>query len=175
MKRSELKRGESKLKRTPLKQGAISLSRKGISSNGKGLKRGKRLRFRSKKMEEKYVDRRALVERLLEDRPWCEACLVYSNNDYSQLAIQKATDLHEIVNRSGGGDILDESIIVVVCPTCHARIGEDPKEAERLGLHLRRVHYDDEHVAEAQCVRESLANGSRDVFPSYWLTGGDNG
>jgi hypothetical protein len=156
MKRTELKRGTSQLKPSKLKRGTSRLQAK------------KPMPWRSEKAKAKYVERRSLVERLLKDRPWCEACPAYAFEDEMNSARIRASEhLHEIVNRSQGGDILDESIILVVCPRCHARIGDDALEAEKLGLHLRGIHYDEEHVAEACRVRESLSDGKY-AMPFYW-------
>jgi 5-methylcytosine-specific restriction endonuclease McrA len=93
------------------------------------------MRYRSKKKEEEYRLRRPLVKRLLEERPWCEACPVFAAHDekvtYSRNPSQ---DIHEIVRRSQGGSILDESNLLAVCRPCHRRIGNYPQLAFDLGL-----------------------------------------
>lgn len=57
------------MKRTGFKSSADKTS----TLNRTPMKRTTGLRPRSKKMEEKYHERRALVVRLLRERPWCEA------------------------------------------------------------------------------------------------------
>lgn len=43
-------------------------------------------------------------------------------------------DVHEVVRRSQGGSILDESNLLCVCRSCHRRIGDYPELAFQLGL-----------------------------------------
>ena len=93
------------------------------------------MRKRSAKKEAEYKVRRVLVVRLLEERPWCEACPVYATHDGLALYQRKrSVDLHELVRRSQGGSILDEDNIICVCRDCHRRIGNHPQEAFDLGL-----------------------------------------
>lgn len=93
------------------------------------------MRHRSRKKEAEYRLRRPLVARLLEERPWCEACPVFASYDgkvsYSR---NPGQDVHELVRRSQGGSILDEENLLVVCRPCHRRIGNYPKLAFELGL-----------------------------------------
>ena len=93
------------------------------------------MRYRSKKKEEEYRLRRPLVKRLLEEKPWCEACPVFAAHDdkvtYNRNPSQ---DIHEIVRRSQGGSILDETNLLAVCRPCHRRIGNYPQLAFDLGL-----------------------------------------
>jgi len=115
--RKPLKRSDKPLKRTPLK------------------KSSKKINNRSKKTEEKYKLRRPLVEKLLGERPWCEACPVFAQ--YDELAVYQqrpSSDVHELVRRSQGGSILDESNLMCVCRPCHTRIGNYPQLAFDLGL-----------------------------------------
>ena len=117
MNRKPLKRSDKPLKRTPLK------------------KSSKKINNRSKKTEEKYKLRRPLVEKLLGERPWCEACPVFAQ--YDELAVYQqrpSSDVHELVRRSQGGSILDESNLMCVCRPCHTRIGNYPQLAFDLGL-----------------------------------------
>lgn len=118
------------------------------------------IRKRSTKMEEKYILRRALVRRLLAERPECEACLVYGRR-----AVRASTDLHEIKNRSQGGDILDEDQILCVCRSCHDRIGNYPSEAEYMGLHVPGWARD-EHISETAQIRLSFIMGLP-VIPTW--------
>lgn len=105
------------LKRTPLKRGTKALAK------------------RSKKTEEKYVERRELVARILQERPLCEACRAFAAHDGKSTFNQHMSrDVHEIVRRSQGGSILDESNVLAVCRPCHIRIGNEPALAFELGL-----------------------------------------
>ena len=98
-------------------------------------KRKARIRPRSKKMEEKYKDRREFVVKILSERPYCEACPKFAEHDgaktYHRLP---SRDVHELVRRSQGGSILDEDNVLAVCRKCHDRIGREPKLAIELGL-----------------------------------------
>ena len=108
------------------------LDRRAELQPGQPPERRTRLRPRSAKMRDRYEragGRRDLVARLLAERPWCEAKL-------TGICTGRATDVHERVNRSGGGDILDEAILLTVCRACHAWITEHPRDAERLGLRI---------------------------------------
>lgn len=80
------------------------------------------LKARSKKQAAKYVQRRKLVADLLERFPWCARCYW-----------ERSVDLHELKNRSQGGDILDPAEIVTVCRTCHQWITENPAKAHETG------------------------------------------
>jgi 5-methylcytosine-specific restriction endonuclease McrA len=96
------------------------------------------VRHRSKKKEAEYRLRRPLVERLLSERPWCEACPVFAQHDGLGLYKRNPSqDVHEIVRRSQGGSILDESNLLCVCRQCHRRIGNYPQLAFDLGLAKR--------------------------------------
>lgn len=93
------------------------------------------MRHRSAKKEAEYRLRRPLVARLLAERPWCEACKVYATHDGKVTYVRRpSVDIHEIVRRSQGGSILDESNLLSVCRDCHNRIGRHPQEAFDLGL-----------------------------------------
>lgn len=101
----------------------------------KPLKRTGSLNSRSKKKQQEYTLRRPLVERLLKERPWCEACPVFAHHDNKPLYVrQPSKDIHEVVRRSQGGSILDESNLLAVCRPCHTRIGNYPQLAFDLGL-----------------------------------------
>lgn len=93
------------------------------------------MRHRSKKKEAEYRLRRPLVERLLEEKPNCEACPVFAEHD-GLVTYQRArsVDVHEIVRRSQGGSILNEENLMCVCRKCHTRIGNYPQLAFELGL-----------------------------------------
>jgi 5-methylcytosine-specific restriction endonuclease McrA len=89
-------------------------------------------------MEELYKQRRPLVQRLLQERPWCEACPVFASHDEKASYVRNPSqDIHEIVRRSQGGSILDEDNLMAVCRKCHGRIGNYPQLAFDLGLAKR--------------------------------------
>lgn len=93
------------------------------------------MRYRSKKKEAEYRQRRPLVEKLLNEKPLCEACPVFAEHDGKvTYARNRSSDVHEIVRRSQGGSILDESNLLCVCRPCHNRIGNYPQLAFDLGL-----------------------------------------
>ena len=96
------------------------------------------MRHRSKKKEAEYRLRRPLVEKLLEEKPYCEACPVFAKHDEKSTYIrQRSQDIHEIVRRSQGGSILDENNLLAVCRKCHTRIGNYPQLSFELGLARR--------------------------------------
>lgn len=102
---------------------------------GKPMKRTGRLKQRSEKTEQLYAERRPLVKRLLKEHPWCEACPKFAQHDGNVTYIRRASqDIHELVRRSQGGSILDESNLLAVCRPCHRRIGDYPQLAFELGL-----------------------------------------
>lgn len=93
------------------------------------------MRYRSKKKEAEYRIRRPLVARLLEQRPYCEACPVFAEHDGKAIySRQQSVDIHELKRRSQGGSILDEDNLLAVCRRCHDRIGRHPALAFELGL-----------------------------------------
>lgn len=93
------------------------------------------MRHRSKKKEAEYRLRRPLVEKLLAERSWCEACPVFALHDgLVTYRRNPSVDVHEIIRRSQGGSILDESNLLCVCRKCHTRIGNYPALAFELGL-----------------------------------------
>jgi 5-methylcytosine-specific restriction endonuclease McrA len=93
------------------------------------------MRHRSNKKEAEYRLRRPLVEKLLEEKPYCEACPVFAEHDEKATYVrQRSQDIHEIVRRSQGGSILDENNLLAVCRKCHTRIGNYPQLSFELGL-----------------------------------------
>lgn len=93
------------------------------------------MRHRSKKKEAEYRLRRPLVARLLEEKPWCEACVKFAEHDgLTTYKRNRSSDIHEIVRRSQGGSILDKENLMAVCRPCHTRIGNHPQLAFDLGL-----------------------------------------
>jgi 5-methylcytosine-specific restriction endonuclease McrA len=104
--------------------------------NKTGLKRQQTpIAKRSKKTEEKYLERRPFVERILKERPLCEACKVFAKHDDKSIYNHHMSkDVHEIIRRSQGGSILDDDNVLAVCRPCHVRIGNYPQLAFDLGL-----------------------------------------
>lgn len=98
-----MKRGSSQLKRAPIKK-------------------------RSSKMSKVYVERRALVERVLREQPVCAwpDCT------------RRSTEVHEIKSRARSGStehaILCRQNCVGLCHEHHRRVTENPLEAEGMGL-----------------------------------------
>jgi 5-methylcytosine-specific restriction endonuclease McrA len=105
------------IKRTPIKRGTKPIAK------------------RSKKTESAYVERRKLVERILLENPFCQACAVFAQHDGKSIYTQNQShDVHELVRRSQGGSILEDENVIAVCRPCHTRIGNYPKLAFDLGL-----------------------------------------
>jgi hypothetical protein len=99
------------------------------------LKRGAPPKKRSKKMEALYEKRRPFVKRILSERPYCEACVVFAKHDGKATFIKRrSVDVHELVRRSQGGSILDDENVLAVCRPCHTRIGNNPQLAFDLDL-----------------------------------------
>ena len=117
--------------RKPLKRGKPP-------KRGAPPKRTGSIKKRSKKQSELYELRRPFVEKILSERPFCQACKVFAQHDEKVTFIQKnSTDVHEIIRRSQGGSILDEDNVLAVCRKCHTRIGNYPQLAFDLGLAKR--------------------------------------
>ena len=159
------------MKRSPL-------SRKTPLNRGESILKRSPLRKRSKKTEEIYKERRSIVKDLLNTHNYCEACIVFHVYDRTQdgpphtmpTAIVKQNytrDIHELINRSQGGSILERRNLVAVCRPCHTRITRNPKEAEHLGLHLESWCNKQEHFIEAERVRNEWKNGN--ITKPNWL------
>jgi hypothetical protein len=102
---------------------------------GKPPKRGGPIKKRSEKQSGLYELRRPFVEKILNERPFCQACKVFAQHDEKVTFIQNnSMDVHEIIRRSQGGSILDEENVLAVCRPCHTRIGNYPQLAFDLGL-----------------------------------------
>ena len=142
MKRTPLNRGNSEMKRAPLKGGGRELKRSPLKAGTKPLPRAKTpMKPRSDKTAKKYREERIpLVKRLLEERPWCEACAAYAGLDErAWFRPNPSVDCHEIKSRGRTGGVnstewLDPENIMTVCRKCHTRITEQVKEAEALGF-----------------------------------------
>lgn len=99
------------------------------------------MKYRSEKRQKLYIERRAVVERLLKERPQCQACSIIANWNTQETQAKHVTfkersalDIHEIKRRSQGGSLLDDENLLAVCRKCHDWINAHPKQAERVGL-----------------------------------------
>lgn len=119
------------------------------------------MRHRSKKKEAEYRLRRPLVERLLQERPLCEACAILAvYQEKSVYVLRNSQDIHEIMPRSAGGSILDEKNLLALCRPCHTFVTTHPLEAGNMGLHLPGWATD-KMYEEAKELREKWASGER--------------
>ena len=80
------------------------------------------MRFRSRKQQRIYVERRKLVAELLDTYPVCQRC-------YSA----RSVDVHELLSRARGGSILDPENLAALCRPCHSFITTNPRIAEETG------------------------------------------
>jgi hypothetical protein len=85
-------------------------------------------------MDATYRQRRALVARLPEDRPWCEVCQQLRATENPDALVLPSHDVHEVLRRSAGGDILDPANCLVVCRPHHDRIHRSPTWAMERGF-----------------------------------------
>lgn len=74
------------------------------------------------------------VARILAERPHCEACPRISTRLFFWRWCSSPTEVHEILRRSAGGDILAEANVIATCHQAHGWIHTHPKEARELGL-----------------------------------------
>lgn len=88
--------------------------------------------------DEDTEGRRAFVARLLKERPWCEVCLHLKATENPDAIVLRSWDIHEILARSAGGSILDESNALAVCRPHHDRIGRCPTWATERGFRKSR-------------------------------------
>jgi hypothetical protein len=129
------------------------------------------LNRRSAKREEIYKLRRPLVQRLLSERRWCEACSIFAVVDGKALyTIIESVDVHEVISRGRGGSILDEANLLCVCRPCHQRITTHPAEGEETAL-LLPSWATAEMQEEAHTVREAIRQGQWPLAsPPSWLS-----
>ena len=117
------------MKRSRLRR--ISRKREGeLRKAGRPLPRST-LPAQSEKRKAVAVQRRDMVREQLAARPWCEAEPLIGGEHRCD---GRSVDIHELVRRSQGGDILDPDGVLAVCRSCHDWIGRNPAEAIRLGL-----------------------------------------
>jgi 5-methylcytosine-specific restriction endonuclease McrA len=130
-----LQRKKPLQQKTPLKAKKQLQAKTGLKQNKPIKRSSKKIAHRSKKMEDKYVDRRKFVKKILSERPFCQACPVFAEHDSKVVfRVNASTDVHELIRRSQGGSILDEENVLAVCRPCHTRIGEYPELSFNLGL-----------------------------------------
>lgn len=81
------------------------------------------MRFRSKRREREYRERRTLVERILDERPVCERC-----------SAAASTDVHEVIRRSQwrAGIFVTENLRAL-CRSCHDWVTQHPRESVEEG------------------------------------------
>ncbi len=72
-------------------------------------------------------ERIPFVIEVLEERPICECC--WSN---------RSTDVHELLSRARGGDMLDKDNVAALCRDCHSYITQNPAWAEANGWALSK-------------------------------------
>lgn len=122
LRRTALARGDSVLRRTP-----IARSTKPIPA-------------RSQRREAIAGERREFVERILRQRPWCEAHAVLLDLALISGPLRaESVDVHELVRRSQGSPIvpsqgLGDDDVLALCRRCHTWVTENPREAVSLGL-----------------------------------------
>lgn len=131
---------------------------KPLRRSAKPIARKKRLAPRSKKQRDVYErpgGRRDFVRRILSERPTCEAGRIigcytgdYTGTDATwNRCTRRSVDVHEILSRSAGGSILDESNVMAVCRACHDFAGRMPK-VHAFELGLRRSRYEGRRAAQ---------------------------
>jgi len=81
----------------------------------------------SKKRQTLNAARRIFVKRILEERPQCEAQIPYVCSNYS-------VDVHEIMTRARGGDILNDDNVLALCRPCHFFITNEPAFSQEHGF-----------------------------------------
>jgi 5-methylcytosine-specific restriction endonuclease McrA len=80
------------------------------------------MRFRSLRMQRRYVARRALVATLLDEHRICQRC-----------GTNPSSEIHELLSRARGGSITNEGNCVALCGRCHHWITEHPAAATAEG------------------------------------------
>ena len=86
--------------------------------------------------------RRELVAKILEERPWCERCLIAigANNLLKGANPNRSVVVHEKRLRSAGGSIVDEdeNTMFALCATCHREIHDHPARSQEEGYLEKR-------------------------------------
>ncbi len=92
----------------------------------------KPIRQRSAKMAKLYVERRKFVAEFLAKHPWCQRCESLWVNPETD-TVNRPTEVHEVISRARGGDILDEDNCRALCHKCHFWITTHPAQATAEG------------------------------------------
>lgn len=92
------------------------------------------MRARSAKRAAVAPRRAALVRRVLDERPWCEAGEKLTEALDKHRCNLTSSDVHEPLTRGRGGDILDTANTLAVCRLCHDALHLNPEIATRLGF-----------------------------------------
>jgi len=107
------------------------------------IKRRTPIKQRSDKRRDLYEregGRRDVVRLLLLERPRCEAGVPIGEMLHGQSGAwwfscqRQSVDVHEVLTRARGGDLLDVQNLLAVCRVCHGWIHDHPHDAGLLGL-----------------------------------------
>jgi len=140
--KTELKRGTSQLKRTPLARGkSAGLSRKG------------RLKPRSDKRAKFMSEVRApQVAALVKAGVTCELGLIVDRASALMggpaVCTKRIGGLHELRKRSAGGSLVNPDNLRPACNRCNGWVEDHPKEAYQLGLVVRQGDTDWERLGK---------------------------
>ncbi len=116
------------------------------------MKRSRKpLPFRSAKRAAIADERRAFVDRILSERPQCEARhylrpivagLVGIDHDRVVKALRgctwRSTEVHELLSRARGGSITEDANVSALCSNCHRWVTTEPRLATMAGLQRSR-------------------------------------
>jgi len=88
----------------------------------------------SDKRRKVSVARREFVAHILSTRTRCEAGAIIRSRDNGHRCFGYSTDVHEVLTRARGGDILDPMNVKAICRRCHDWIHDHPADALDVGL-----------------------------------------
>lgn len=94
------------------------------------LNRQKPLRSMSSKRAKQQRDRVKALKSIDADQQVCQRC-----------GVERATDAHEVRNRSQGGDPTDLSGIKLLCRSCHEFLTTHPRQAVAEGFTITTRGY----------------------------------
>ena len=121
------------MKRTPLNRKTELKAKKSLKATKSlqtktQLSTKTKLKFRSKRMEEIYVERKKLVKEILQKKPRCEIA-------WDSQCNREAIEVHERLARSLGGKIIggNEADYIATCRYCHTMVTDNPAEAHKRG------------------------------------------
>lgn len=110
-----------------------------------------RINPRSAKRAAIADERRAFVDRILSERPQCEArhylrpivgTLVGKDQDRVLSALRgctwTSTEVHELLSRARGGSITEDANVSALCHACHGWVTTEPRLATMAGLQRSR-------------------------------------